>query len=67
MKSSQCLLCGNDASVVGVFVPDDPVAFGGDSGKSRLIRYGLCDQCFGGEDLPATVEKVILAELKGGA
>ncbi len=64
--TSRCLLCGTAASVVGVFVPDDPAAFGGTSGKSRLIRYGLCAKCSGEDDLQATVEKVILAELKGG-
>ena len=40
-----CLLCGAKADTLGVFVPDDPQAFGAPEGARRLVRYCLCKKC----------------------
>jgi hypothetical protein len=41
-----CVLCGKPAAVAGVFVPDDPAAFGAAPGKSRAVCYSLCAMCY---------------------
>jgi hypothetical protein len=61
-----CLLCGAEPVCLGIFVPDDPVAWGGCKGKTRFIRYCLCSKCQGREDTPDRVEKIIRADLTGG-
>ncbi len=68
-----CLLCGRRATVGAVFSTRDR-AFGTPAGKTRLVHYGLCDDCMGDGDAPsaeqvARIEKVIRFELTtaGGA
>jgi hypothetical protein len=61
-----CLLCGGGADVIGVFIPDDPQKWGAAPGKTRFVRYCLCEKCKCKNDTPEKVEKVILAELSGG-
>jgi len=60
-----CLLCGGPSDVIGVFVPDDPQRWGAAPGKTRFVRYCLCEKCKSKNDTPIRVEKVILAELAG--
>jgi hypothetical protein len=66
-KGDHCLLCGGEPMVIGVFEPRNPVAFGGIKGKSRLIRYCLCERCHSDPEAPEKVEKVLEFELCGGA
>jgi hypothetical protein len=61
-----CLLCGGKPFFVGIFVPANPQVYGAAEGKTRLIRYCLCDTCKEKSDTPGKVEKVIFAELIGG-
>lgn len=60
-----CLLCGGKPHCVALFKPDDPVLYGAIAGKTRFIRYCLCEKCRKKPDTPERVEKVILAELTG--
>ncbi len=63
-----CLICGGAAAVIGVFLPDEPAAYGGVEDKTRLIRYCLCQRCCNDSETPEKVEKVLRSELrKGGA
>jgi hypothetical protein len=62
-----CLLCGAGPSVIGIFIPDNPQEYGAAKKKTRFIRYCLCSQCHSKQGASETVEKVILAELSGGA
>lgn len=66
ITGDKCLLCGNAPSVISVFVPDNPQRWGAAPGKTRFVRYCLCEKCKGKKDTPIRVEKVILAELSGG-
>jgi hypothetical protein len=61
-----CILCGGKPGVIGIFVPDDPEAWGAPGGKTRVIRYCLCERCARGENVQERVEKIIRAELSGG-
>lgn len=61
-----CLLCGLKPETVAVFIPDDPISFGGARGKTRLVRYALCKSCQMKPDATERVEKVILVALSGG-
>ena len=58
-----CLLCGREPDTIGIFIPEAPEEFGGIKGKTRLIRYCLCDACQARPDSPQDVEKVIRAEM----
>jgi hypothetical protein len=62
----QCLLCGKHPAVIGIFVPDDPRLYGAPAGKSRYVRYCLCDKCKAQADTQEKVEKVIFSDLHGG-
>jgi hypothetical protein len=61
-----CLLCGGKPFCIGIFAPGNAQAYGAASGKSRLIRYCLCEKCRSKNDTPDKVEKVLLSELNGG-
>ena len=67
LSGDKCLLCGNTPSVIGVFVPETPEAFGGIQGKTRIFRYCLCEACRRKSDAQGRIEKIILAEVAGGA
>lgn len=60
-----CLLCGEAPSIIGVFIPQDPVAWGSRKGKSRFFRYCLCEKCRERSDIQDAVEKVIRVEVGG--
>jgi len=62
-----CLLCGGNPEVIGVFIPKEPSTWGGAPGRSRLICYCLCSSCQNKPDAPIRAEKIIRAELGGGA
>jgi hypothetical protein len=62
-----CLVCGGPAALIGVFMPENPAAWGAPSGKTRFIRYCLCSKCQRQPDTPDRVEKIIRAELLGGS
>jgi len=61
-----CLVCGAPPAVIGIFTPDNPELYGAPAGKTRLIRYCLCEKCRTQPDTPARAEKIMLAELAGG-
>lgn len=61
-----CLLCGDAPAVIGLFKPDNAQAYGAAEGKTRFIRYCLCEKCRSKKDTPENVEKVIFAELFSG-
>jgi hypothetical protein len=61
-----CLLCGGKPFCIGIFVPENSQQWSASSGKSRFIRYCLCEKCKSKTDTPDKVEKVILSELAGG-
>jgi hypothetical protein len=66
--NNYCLLCGGSPDVVGVFVPDDPRAYGAPAGKRRIVRYYLCQRCSADPRTPENIEKAIKATLlEGGA
>ena len=62
-----CLLCGGKPAVIGVFVPEKPEKWGARAGKLRMLRYCLCKKCNEKKDKAELVEKIIRAELIGGA
>ena len=64
-----CLLCGGEPDFIGVFIPDDPMRWGAAPGKTRYVRYCLCEICKSRGDAPELVEKVIYHNvvLRGGA
>lgn len=61
----QCLLCGKYPAVIGIFVPNDSQLYGAPAGKSRYVRYCLCEKCKARSDAQGKVEKVILSDLNG--
>jgi hypothetical protein len=65
-SGDRCLVCGADPAIIGIFVPEEPVKWGAAGGKTRLIRYCLCNKCQGWQDTPENVEKIIRAELDEG-
>ena len=62
-----CHICGGAPEIIGIFTPDDPGAWGAPDGKTRLFRYCLCEKCKARSDTPERIEKIIRAELAGGA
>ncbi|OGP59973.1 MAG: hypothetical protein A2V65_01590 [Deltaproteobacteria bacterium RBG_13_49_15] len=66
LPSDHCLICGAAPAIIGIFTPEDPTAWGAKNGKTRLIRYCLCDKCHGRQETLENVEKIIRAELAGG-
>ena len=62
-----CLLCGGKpARMAGLFVPDDPEAWGAPVGKSREIYFGLCSLCHDASGRAQAVEQKIVAQLAQG-
>ena len=66
MPGDLCLICGRPAIMAGVFIPENPRAWGAPTGRSRLFRYGLCDECKGHQDTPDKVEKILRSYLNSG-
>lgn len=64
--SDFCLICGGPPEVTGLFVPLDPISWGGFPGKTRIFKYCLCRACFEKPDTPGRAEKIIDHELKNG-
>lgn len=61
-----CLLCGGKPFCIGFFVPENSQAYGAAAGKSRFVRYCLCEKCKEKSDTPQKVEKIIFSDLSGG-
>jgi len=61
-----CLLCGKHPTVIGIFVPNDSQLYGAPAGKSRYVRYCLCEKCKAQSDTRGKVEKVIFSDLHNG-
>ena len=66
LPSDFCLLCGGAPDVLGVFVPQEPEAWGSTKGKGRIFRYCLCSKCHNMPDAAERTEKIVRAELTGG-
>lgn len=66
LPTDRCLVCGGYPDVIGVFVPEEPVKWGAAPGKTRLVRYCLCNSCHERPETPERAEKIIRAELAGG-
>lgn len=64
--SDFCLFCGGVPDMIGVFVPQDPLAWGGNIGKGRIFHYCLCSSCQKKPDAPGRAEKIIRTALAGG-
>jgi len=62
-----CVLCGAEPHCIGIFAPENSQAYGAAAGKSRFVRYCLCEKCKSKNDTKEKVEKVIFADLNGGA
>jgi hypothetical protein len=61
-----CLLCGGKPFCIGIFVPENSQKYGAAAGKSRFVRYCLCEKCKEKSDTPQKVEKIIFSDLSGG-
>ena len=62
----RCLICSGRPDFIGIFIPNDPIRWGAPAGKTRFVRYCLCEKCHGRQDTPERVEKIVRAELLGG-
>jgi len=60
-----CILCGGPVSLIGIFVPDNPMQYGAPMNKTRMIRYCLCNRCHKKTDASERVEKALQVELLG--
>ena len=61
-----CVLCGGEPDCIGIFAPANSEFYGAATGKSRFVRYCLCEKCKSKNDTPEKVEKVIFSDLSGG-
>ncbi len=60
----QCILCGEPAGFGGLFVPDDPWAYGAPAGKIRALAYPICKPCITqGDRAKSAVENLLMLEL----
>lgn len=66
LPGDHCLICSGNPVTVGIFIPEKPASWGAISGKGRLFRYCLCQECSEKTDTAERVEKIIRAELAGG-
>jgi len=66
ISNNACLFCGDESSVVGIFIPNSPEVYGAPKGKERYIRYCLCLKCNERPDKAELAKKVIYNELSGG-
>jgi hypothetical protein len=62
MQGKPCILCGSASAVAGLFAANDQAAVGAPIGKTRLVAYALCDDCFG-SDHQERVEAVIFRDV----
>ena len=61
-----CILCGEPAEHAQIFKPNNSQEFGAARGRSRMVVYGICGDCYErGVDLDA-VERRIHADLVTG-
>lgn len=57
-----CCLCGGFATHIVAFKPVDPENWGGpkpQEGHSRVVTYGLCDECVGTPGYHGKIKKRI--------
>ncbi len=59
-----CLLCGQDATLRGVFAPAHPQAWGAPPDTTRWFVYALCDACHARTDRSTAVELKLAAPMK---
>ena len=50
---AKCTICDKRSIYIGVFIPDNPMLWGGYERKNRLILYGLCKKHFNRGTPPA--------------
>ncbi len=62
----RCVLCGGKPHCIGIFAPANSQLYGAAAGKTRFVRYCLCENCKCNPDTPAKVEKVIFSDLSSG-
>lgn len=63
-----CAVCGQPSTVGCCFIPDESeqLAYGAPSGTTRVLFYGLCDQCAAkAQALIPEIEQPALAECSG--
>lgn len=61
-----CTVCGGAPRLIGIFQPDDAQAWGAPVGKTRFIRYCLCEGCYNLPGIQGRVEKILEADLSFG-
>ena len=62
--AQNCLLCNHPSSFLGVFMPNNPVEFGGMIGKDRAVFYGFCSDCFNHPDKTQEAESKLKSDLR---
>lgn len=55
-----CVLCGKRSKTIGVFIPHNPLKFGGDPMKARVFKYTICDECLVKPDHHKLVEEFFI-------
>jgi len=65
-SGDRCLLCGGRPYCVALFAPVNSQLWGAAEGKTRILRYCLCERCKSKADTPGRVEKALWAEMAGG-
>jgi len=66
-RPQPCVLCGNPPDEVGMmYVTDEKLkkALNVPEGKTRMIPYMVCKECFMIDDLPTKVEEAIVASVQ---
>lgn len=61
-RGGRCLLCSGAGVALGLFVPDDPPAWGFRAGYNAARVYLLCQACFALPDKAALAENVLWQE-----
>lgn len=61
-----CLICGDKPKFIGVYIPGNSQLYGAPAGKTRFVRYCLCEKCQSKNETPENVEKVLFSDLTGG-
>lgn len=59
-----CVLCGGPQAVRGLFLPYDPVRWGGNASQHRLLLYSLCLECLASPESDTAVEQRLYAAMR---
>ena len=65
VPGDRCLFCGGAPNIISVFKPEDPQAWGGIKGLSRIFRYCLCHKCLKIPGVDELAAAAIQKELRG--